>query len=606
MAITPEQNAQLEAIKQTLSGIDTALGSMSAEEKAKFDNSSVASGMKNVFSAVGGVFSDLQVENGVLTSRSAQQAVNNANNVIGSAGTTREKSPMQLLREANAKLQKEFEKQKEVNKELEAKASIEQQRAEQSTATTTGGEGTGQPQVDPTTGQPTTTPDGTPTEATTIPGLENDPVALAMTQAFNERMAITNANIQRLQDFVDAEDEDTKRIIKSLEATAANQTKRIEKENARLAQAARVAGIVAGRGMYSPEEHEGIISEVIQEGLDRVADIENTRDTAIIEAKKAQREFNYKAYVEMSDMVEALSDLKRQTIIDMKDRLIEIETQEREKMRFDQEQADRNAFILAPELMNATSEEIYKAALANGIEPGLLAREVQAYKDEQAMNALDIEGKQQDIALQKERIKSEQYDRYLASLKASGTGQDGVELKPMNKTEQEQFASSYGWTPPFGMSQEEALRIEEMFAGEPSAVKLARAKEIMVGNNRTFVETTAEDIKALANSDEKVQDTIKQISKQLGVKTWLGRGKGAEDLVVDAQMESYIQQAVAEADANGVTLSTRELVDFIAQAVTEDKKLEEAEKKAANQKAKEVAQPDWARTANSTQAVNLK
>ena len=427
MATAVEQSQTLSGITDTLNKIKGALGSMSAEEKAKFDNSGVASGMKDVFSATGGVFSDLQVENGVLTSRSAQQAVNNANNVIGSAGTSGEKSPMQLLQEANAKLQKEFEKQKEVNKELEANASIAQQKAEQPTATIGGGEGASQPQVDPTTGEPTTAQDGTPTEASTIPGLEDDPVALAMTQAFNERLAITNANIQRLQDFVDAEDEDTQRIISSLKATAASQTKRIEKENARLAQAAQVAGIIAGRGMYSPEEHEGIVSEVIQEGLDRVADIENTRDTAIIEAKKAQREFNYKAYVEMSDMVEALSDLKRQAIIDMKDRLIEIETQEREKQRFDQEQADRNAFILAPELMDATSEEIYKAALANGIEPGLLAREVQAYKDEQAMNALDIEGKQQDIALQKERILSEQNDRYIAWQKYqdSLSGADG-------------------------------------------------------------------------------------------------------------------------------------------------------------------------------------
>ena len=572
MATAVEQSQTLSGITDTLNKIKGALGSMSAEEKAKFDNSGVASGMKDVFSATGGVFSDLQVENGVLTSRSAQQAVNNANNVIGSAGTSGEKSPMQLLQEANNKLQKEFEKQKEVNKQLEADLSINQQKAEQSTATTTGGAVTSQPQVDPTTGEPTTAQDGTPTEASTIPGLEDDPVAQAMTQAFNERLAITNANIERLQDFVDAEDEDTQRIINSLEATAASQTKRIEKENARLAQAAQVAGIVAGRGMYSPEEHEGIISEVIQEGLDRVADIENTRDTAIIEAKKAQREFNYKAYVEMSDMVEALSDLKRQAIIDMKDRLIEIETQEREKQRFDQEQGDRNAFILAPELMDATSEEIYKAALANGIEPGLLAREVQAYKDEQRLTQLDIQGKEEDI-------KTQQYNRYLAGLKADSVD-EGKAPDPMKESELESFASTHKWNPPYGISLDVALEIEKEYAGEPAEVKERKAREALLVSFAGPAETVVADAKSYASTldDSKgfagfsrgaSYSTMADLREYAGVET-------NDELFNSPKIERIAQAVAIEAELAGKDLTAEQAFERIVEAINKEK--EELEK----------------------------
>lgn len=422
---------QLESIKNQL----TTIRDSKALSEVKTD-SDVAKGLAGVFGATGNVLSDMQVEGGVLTSRSAKQAVSNADKSMGSASS----KAMAMLQSENAKLSKAFEAEKKTREEVEANLSIQEQLKQNGTQTgATTGTGTG------TQSDPNKAPSGSETASGTqvtgvdsvIPGLEKDPVADAIMQAFNERVTVTNSNLDRLNDFVESSDEDTISSINSLKASAKGQIKRVEAENIRLAQAARVAGIVSGRGMYSPEEHEGLISETIQDGLDRIVTIENTRDTAVLEAKKAQREFNYKAYVEMADMVTALSDLKRDTIIDMKDRLIEIETQEREKQKFDQEQADRNAFIIAPELMDSTADEIYKAALANNIEPGLLAREVAAYKDEQQMNALDIEAK-------RENILSSQSSRRLDQARFDRENSVPETEEALTSAELEKFSKEYG------------------------------------------------------------------------------------------------------------------------------------------------------------------
>ncbi len=434
--LNKEQADKLEGIKKTLTGISDTLGKLPDSEKARIENTNLGKGISNVLTGATNVFANLKTENGVLTSRTAQNAVDSAGKVINSKGSG--SNPLAELMNANTKLQAEFAKEKATRAKLEADLSIKNQLGTGETGTTTGTT-TGKP-VDPTKNTTTTATTGTTVQPVeeVIPGLENDPTANAIMQAFNERVAVTNANVDRLNDFVEASDDDTASAIKSLQATARGQIKRVEAENIRIAQAARVAGIVSGRGMYSPEEHEGIISEVISEGIDRVTDIENTRDTAILEAKKAQREFNYKAYVEMSDLVTELSDLKREAIIDMKDRLREIETDARDKMKFDQEQADRNAFILAPELMDATSDEIYKAALANGIDPGLLSREVQTYKDERTMNDLDIQSK-------RESILSSQASRQLDQARFDREGKTEVEEEDaLTPDELKKFSEEYG------------------------------------------------------------------------------------------------------------------------------------------------------------------
>lgn len=551
------------AASETLGNIDAklreisgALGNMSAADKAKFDNSDVASGMADVFKGVGGVLTQNQ---GVVSAANARTLVQNGERTVNPSSSSGD--AMAKLMESNRKLQQSFEQEKATRERLEADMSISDQKTEQAIAEAAAVAGAQNP--DGTSTAPTAPADGQTTpEADAVGTLAEDttdPVAQALAAAFQEQQALINERLDALDAFVEAEDEDLKRSVQNIRNLSQSQIARAQKENDRLARAARVAGIVAGRGQYSPEEHEGIISEVIQDGLARVEEIEFKTQEAELAAKKAHREFRYKSFVEASNMVEALAELKRETIVDIADRLRQVEQDQREKQRFDAEMADRNAFILAPELMNATPEEIARAAAANGIEVGALSREIQAYKQEQEAFELDKRVKEENI-LSSQQSRNLAWQKYIDDKNASDDKE--IELKGMDKASAERFTASYGWNPPFGLSEEEAMDIERTYAGEPSEVKERRAKERLLQQNQDRVSTTSEDIAALVGSDEELADAEKALKKSLGI----GR---KDSLYENEQFQQYVAQFVGSV-GEGETVPTRQVFEAVIEAVNTD------------------------------------
>jgi len=438
---------QLEKIKGTLIGIRDS----QALKDVKAD-SGVAKGLAGVFGGVSDVLT--QNSKGIASSNSARNAVTNGEQVVNTGGNSA-LNAMSKLRQENAKLQSAFEAEKSTREGLESDKSIGDQKTNQelldiiaglqsgntTTGTTAGtGAGTGGG------GAGGTAPDGATTDADgNVGGIdtEGDAVAQALFEDFNNQQSIMQEQLSALAAFVDAEDDDVQSSLRNIQATADLQSKRVAKENERLAQASQVAGIVAGRGMYSPYEHEGIISEVIQDGLDRITQIELTAQDAKLEAKKAHREFRYEAFVQSTEMVSALSELKRQTIVDIGKRLQEVEAAEREKMTFDQEQQDRTSFILAAELADATPEEIRAAALANGVDAGALMRTVADYKQEQDMNNLDRQVAEESIlsSQQSRRLAQARFNNEQADRAASGENEDQTE--PMSADTIKKFTELY-------------------------------------------------------------------------------------------------------------------------------------------------------------------
>lgn len=400
-------NPTSQSQRETLGNIRSTLERLQSNIATKPPSQEVASGISDVLKGTSNYLSTLSVNNGVLTSSSARNAVDSGKDTLNRNGVSSSASAMAQLMEANARLTKKFEQEKATRESLEADVSIADKRAEKA-GEAAAAAATAKGKRDATTGMGadgtktgTETPEDQPTVdegVQPLEGMEADPVATALAKAANESIALTNNRLAELSALVDAEDEDTKRSIRNAESLARIQTERIKKENARLEQAARVAGIVSGRGMYSPYEHEGIISEVVQEGLARVQEIEFTKQETILTAKKALRDFKYKSFTEATDMIESLSELKRNTIIEMNRRLVEVEQQQRERIKFDNEQADRAAILIAPDLMNASAEELAAAAAANNIELGALVRAVQDYKYEQESRALDLTSKRESIA----------------------------------------------------------------------------------------------------------------------------------------------------------------------------------------------------------------
>jgi len=438
---------QLEKIKGTLIGIRDSQALKDVEA-----DSDVAKGLAGVFGGVSDVLT--QNSKGIASSNSARNAVTNGEQVVNTRGNSA-LDAMSKLRQENAKLQSAFEAEKSTREGLESDKSIGDQKTNQelldiiaglqsgntTTGTTAGtGAGTGGG------GAGGTAPDGATTDADgNVGGIdtEGDAVAQALFEDFNNQQTIVQEQLSALAAFVDAEDDDVQSSLRNIQATADLQSKRVAKENERLAQASQVAGIVAGRGMYSPYEHEGIISEVIQDGLDRITQIELTAQDAKLEAKKAHREFRYEAFVQSTEMVSALSELKRQTIVDIGKRLQEVEAAEREKMTFDQEQQDRTLFILAAELADATPEEIRAAALANGVDAGALMRTVADYKQEQDMNNLDRQVAEESIlsSQQSRRLAQARFNNEQADRAASGENEDQTE--PMSADTIKKFTELY-------------------------------------------------------------------------------------------------------------------------------------------------------------------
>jgi len=438
---------QLEKIKGTLIGIRDSQALKDVEA-----DSDVAKGLAGVFGGVSDVLT--QNSKGIASSNSARNAVTNGEQVVNTRGNSA-LDAMSKLRQENAKLQSAFEAEKSTREGLESDKSIGDQKTNQelldiiaglqsgntTTGTTAGtGAGTGGG------GAGGTAPDGATTDADgNVGGIdtEGDAVAQALFEDFNNQQSIVQEQLSALAAFVDAEDDDVQSSLRNIQATADLQSKRVAKENERLAQASQVAGIVAGRGMYSPYEHEGIISEVIQDGLDRITQIELTAQDAKLEAKKAHREFRYEAFVQSTEMVSALSELKRQTIVDIGKRLQEVEAAEREKMTFDQEQQDRTSFILAAELADATPEEIRAAALANGVDAGALMRTVADYKQEQDMNNLDRQVAEESIlsSQQSRRLAQARFNNEQADRAASGENEDQTE--PMSADTIKKFTELY-------------------------------------------------------------------------------------------------------------------------------------------------------------------
>ena len=561
---------------EKLAGIkDTLIKIRDSEALQKVEaDSDVAKGLAGVFSGVGDVLA--QNGNGIATSNGARNAVTNSESVVNIGGNSA-MDAMNRLRQENAKLQTAFAKEKATREGMESTQSIADQRTNQELQETianlqaggtgAGGTGTANNTANGTT--PTSAAAATEGDTANVAGTDvptgGDAIAQAMADSATNRQSVMQAQLAELSAFMEGADDDHQATLRNIQATADLQAKRVAKENDRLTQAAQVAGIVFGRGMYSPYEHEGIISEVIQDGLDRITDIENTAQEAKIEAKKAHREFRYEAFVQASEAVLALEEMKMQTIVDIGKRLQEVEAAEREKMIFDQEQQDRTSFILAAELVDATPEEIRAAALANGVDPGALMRTVADYKNEQDAIDLDRQVKEENIRASKSNT-SLSWQKYMdekaaAAAAAAGAGEDQIQLESMSDKEVERFANTYKWEPPYGMSEEEAMDIEAKYKGEPASVKEARAKERVLQLNVDRVDTTADDIKSLIDNSEdgEYEDVEKDLKDAFG----LGR---KDDLYTSDVFRQEVAQFVSQL-GEGEIIPTKEVLMAVSESI---------------------------------------
>jgi uncharacterized protein YprB with RNaseH-like and TPR domain len=166
----------------------------------------------------------------------------------------------------------------------------------------------------------------------------------------------------------------------------------------------RGAGILAGRSQMAPTTQGSIINEIIEDGLDRINVIENKKTTAIRAARKAETEFNYALFTDSVEIAKQLNTDIENSVKELRAQVLQAEKDEQDAITFRQEQEERNSLILAGELVGATPEVIQQTVLANGIDPGLLAKAVNDAKFEasnrkftEQSNTLTLANKREDL-----------------------------------------------------------------------------------------------------------------------------------------------------------------------------------------------------------------
>jgi hypothetical protein len=261
-------------------------------------------------------------------------------------------------------------------------------------------------------------------------GIEN-PVVAAMTQTTLNNLSLIEQQATRLNDFAKTMSEYSQAEVNDINATAMRAVERQIAENSRVQRALEFAGVRAGRAQIAPRVEGTLIHEIVQEGLDKINEIEDKKTTAIRAARKAESEFNYKLFTDSVQLAKDYNQEIEDSVTALKAEVRQAEKDEQDRLEFAQGQEERSALILAGELIDATPEQIAEAAIANGIDPSLLNKAVSDAKFEAedrefqtADNALSLEQK-------RESILSSQNSRRLANeaaaRAAAGEDDDGFD-----------------------------------------------------------------------------------------------------------------------------------------------------------------------------------
>lgn len=376
-------NQTLENIKGSLIGLRDNVGSATEAQREQ----------------LGGALNTL---GSTLSSTEARTAVSNAQRNTTQSPTRTESptiDPLIEAQQARAQAEARAKNAEAKMKEAEATASISDQRLLKKTGATAGA--TGSPASQTQTGATALNNILASEPQLADYGLNennvDDPMVVASLryQAAREGQIANDVNI--LNEYVARREQRVKDQVALIDQSIANQNEQLKVEQRKRMASTSMAGILSGRSLYSPEEHQGLIQEVIQEGILQLQEIQ-------LEGYKLQNEmwsdfedFEFEAYTQKSEMLKEFNRLELETVTTIQERLQEVAKIEREKQLFDQSQMERTSLILAEELVGASDEEIRQTAEREGVDYGMLLRAVRDSTFTEQDRSLTLAGKQQSL-----------------------------------------------------------------------------------------------------------------------------------------------------------------------------------------------------------------
>ncbi len=386
----------LQDITNSLQQINASLGSLSPEDKAKFEASTSSDTLKGGLGEIGGALSSDRAAEALKRANGNLNAVQYSS-IVAPTEQQVDSQSSKWLREislANERAQtakQEADKALEAQKNAEANASIADQRlannqpvVTKTDTTTNGSQNTAAPAT-----QTTLTPQDV-TDYGLTPDQLKDPFVVAQVEASKNKQATITNTVNDIAAFNRNQDEIANGLIANIKAQTEAARISTNAEYANRARAVQYAGIISGVSAYSPEEHEGLISEVVMNGKAKLAEIDLKANEVMLNMRRDYAKENFERYMKGVDALSKLDDLKVETMSAISSHLQNIEKSQREKMVFDQQQQDRLALQIGETLIGKSNAEIMDAAKKNGIEYGALLKSVRDATYTREKRALDL------------------------------------------------------------------------------------------------------------------------------------------------------------------------------------------------------------------------
>ena len=386
----PPTTEQLNNLKTSLSGISQTLASLSAKDKKKFENSAssdlLSKGLTNL--------------SGTLTSASARKKLENSLKDSGIKNQmTENNDPLSNALSRLAESEKGKKLAEESQKNAEANLSLrEQQQSSLESALAQSKDISGSEKKEtPTTQNNVIASLDTIQAYGLTPEQASDPFIVSEIEKNKAEQTRISTVMDSITEMFKDESRDTQALMTNINAMAANQNQMIETEFKKRTAGATLAGIYSSRAQYSPLAHQSAIAEVVLEGKAKLDEIEIKATELKLQAQKDLREFKSKSVIESSELLKEYNELKTDTLLAIRTELSRVEEQERNKTKFDQEQADRSALILSEELVDASDDQIKAVAESYGIDFGLLKKAVADATFLSKDRKLDLESKRASI-----------------------------------------------------------------------------------------------------------------------------------------------------------------------------------------------------------------
>lgn len=271
----------------------------------------------------------------------------------------------------------------------------------------------------------------TPTKSTSV----LDSTIQSMSDAGNSpEVQELRANYTKTISDIDAlasrMDANSVRLMDSIRSEYDSLIKQQEELNKAYTGGVTTEGFVSGRARYAPIIQAGIVTNTVQQGIAKIADLQSKKARLLAEAQEARDNKQFELLdKKMKAYRDAIAD-ERKFTQDLYENTLKASKEAREELKYQREEEEANAKMLAPSLvaildgdLESNLKTITDIAAENGIDPRTLYNSVQEYQAQlkkEEMSSMTSSIKEYQYAVSQGYTGS--FTQYEKSMRASSGG----------------------------------------------------------------------------------------------------------------------------------------------------------------------------------------